>query len=134
MRIGEVAAKAGVNIQTIRFYERHGLIKPPRRFPSGYRDYPAGTVRIITFIKRNQKVGFTLKEISSMLKAMAAGSPGALNRRADLQKRIHAIDDQIAALQATKDELIACLDACVCGDGKSPCPGATSVAEALAQK
>ena len=134
MRIGEVASKAGVNVQTIRFYERHGLIKQPRRLPSGYRDYASGTVRIITFIKRNQKVGFSLKEIGQMLKAMAAGAPGSLNRRGDIQKRIQALNAQIQALQLTRDELEACLQTCVCGDGQSPCPGATSVAEALSQR
>jgi len=134
MRIGQLAAKAAVNIQTIRFYERNGLIKPPRRLPSGYRDYPAATLTIIDFIKRNQKAGFTLKEIGQMLKAIASGSPGGLNRRADLQKRIRAIDEQITALQMTRQELIRCLEACVCVDGKSPCPGSITVAQSLAQR
>jgi DNA-binding transcriptional MerR regulator len=134
MRIGEVAAKAGVNVQTIRFYERHGLLKQPRRLPSGYRDYPAGTVRIITFIKRNQKLGFSLKEIGRTLSAMAAGSPGALNRRTDIEKRIQALDEQILALQMTRDQLASCLEACVCRDGESPCPGSKSIAEALSQR
>src|SRR5262247_1461486 len=104
MRIGELARATGVNIQTIRFYERRGLLKQPRRLPSGYRDYPAGTVRIIAFIKRNQKVGFSLKEIGGTLKALAAGSPSALNRRTDIQMRIQAVDEQILALQVTRDE------------------------------
>jgi DNA-binding transcriptional MerR regulator len=134
MRIGELAAKAGVNIQTIRFYERRGLLRQPRRLPSGYRDYPAGAVKIITFIKRNQKVGFSLKEIGQTLKAMSAGSPGALNRRFALQERITAIDEQIQSLRTTRDELAACLDACVCRDGETPCPGSQSVAQALAER
>lgn len=134
MRIGELAAKAGVNIQTIRFYERRGLLRQPRRLPSGYRDYPAGAVKIITFIKRNQKVGFSLKEIGRTLKAMSAGSPGALNRRSALQQRINAIDEQIQSLRTTRDELAACLDACVCRDGETPCPGSQSVAQALGER
>jgi|SRR5215469_16402388 len=134
MRIGELARETGVNIQTIRFYERRGLLKQPRRLPSGYRDYPASTVRIITFIKRNQKLGFSLKEIRKTLSALATGSPGALNRRADIQKRIQALDEQILALQMTRDELASCLEACVCRDGESPCPGAESMVEALSQR
>src|SRR5262249_9049879 len=133
MRIGEVAAKAGVNVQTIRFYERQGLLNQPRRRPSGYRDYPPATARIITFIKRNQKLGFSLKEICQMLRAMRVGSPGSLNRRTDIQKRIRALDEQIRALQMTRDELASSLEACVCRDGESPCPGSKSVAEALNQ-
>ena len=134
MRIGELAAKAGVNIQTIRFYERRGLLRQPRRLPSGYRDYPAGAVKIIKFIKRNQKVGFSLKEIGQTLKAMSAGSPGALNRRSALQERINAIDEQIQSLRTTRNELAACLDACVCRDGETPCPGSHLVALALAER
>ena len=134
MRIGELAAKAGVNIQTIRFYERRGLLRQPRRLPSGYRDYPAGAVKIITFIKRNQKVGFSLKQIGQTLKAMSAGSPGALNRRSALQERINAIDQQIQSLRSTRDELAACLNACVCRDGATPCPGSQLVALALGER
>jgi DNA-binding transcriptional MerR regulator len=134
MRIGEVATKAGVNVQTIRFYERCGLIKPPRRLTSGYRDYPSGTVKIISFIKRNQKVGFTLNEISQMLKAMATGSPGSLNRKSDIQKRIRALDEHIQALKTTRAELAACLETCVCRDGESPCPVSKSLVEALTQR
>jgi hypothetical protein len=59
MRIGEVAAQGG-NVQTIRFYERRGLLKKPRRLASGYRDYPAEVVKLIHFIKRTQKQRFTL--------------------------------------------------------------------------
>jgi len=134
MRIGQLARAAGVKIQTIRFYERRGLLKQPRRLPSGYRDYPAGAVRIITFIKRNQELGFSLKEIGQTLNAIAAGSPAALNRSADIQKRIQALDEQILALQMTRDHLASCLEACVCRDGDSPCPGSASVAEALSQR
>jgi len=134
MRIGEVAAKAGVNVQTIRFYERNGLIKPPRRLPSGYRDYPAGTVGIITFIKRNQKLGFSLKEIKRTIAALAAGAPGALNRKSDIQSRIQSLDEQIQTLRMTRDDLAACLEACECRDGQSPCPGSESVYNALNQR
>lgn len=133
MRIGEVAAQAGVNIQTLRFYERRGLLKPPRRSAGAYRDYPAETVRIVQFIKRNQQFGFTLKEIKEMLEMLATGLPGVLNRQADIQNKLRALDKQIQALQAIRDELSARLDACVCSDGQSPCPGMVSVADALSK-
>jgi DNA-binding transcriptional MerR regulator len=131
VRIGKIAAQAEVSVQTVRFYERKGLIRKPRRLPSGYRDYPAQTVGIIQFIKRNQDVGFTLNEILGIIRSLAAGAPDALNRRQDFRGKISALDKQIQALQSIRDNLSACLDACICRDGKSPCPGARSVAEAL---
>jgi MerR family transcriptional regulator, mercuric resistance operon regulatory protein len=134
MRIGELAARAGVNVQTIRFYERRGLLKPPKRSAASYRDYPADTLKIIQFIKRNQKSGFTLREIKGSLELLAAGSLGALNRRAGIEKKIRALDEQIRSLQMARDELAACLDACICRDGQSVCPGAKTVAEALTKR
>lgn len=67
MKIGELAKSAQVNIETIRFYERKGLIKQPVKPQSGYRQYPAETLERILFIKRAQKLGFTLEEISTLL-------------------------------------------------------------------
>jgi DNA-binding transcriptional MerR regulator len=67
MHIGELAHKATVNIQTIRFYEREGLLPPPARNDSGYRCYDAGDLDRVTFIKRNQELGFALEEIKQLL-------------------------------------------------------------------
>jgi DNA-binding transcriptional MerR regulator len=67
MHIGELAHKAAVNIQTIRFYEREGLLPAPQRNNSGYRCYETGDLDRVTFIKRNQELGFTLEEIKQIL-------------------------------------------------------------------
>ncbi len=67
LTIGQVSRLAGVNRQTIRYYEREGIIEPPRRKDSGYRIYDSGIVRRIRFIKRAQTLGFTLKEINELL-------------------------------------------------------------------
>ena len=131
MRIGKVAAQAGVNVQTIRFYERKGLLKPPRRSVSSYRDYPVETVEVIQFIKRNQKYGFTLKEIRTLLKVLATPSPRVLDLRESCQERIRALDEQIRYLQAIRDDLSAKLDVCECRDGRTLCSGAKPVVEAL---
>jgi len=131
MRIGKVATECAVSVQTVRFYEKKGLLKRPRRLSSGYRDYPAETVRIIQFIKRSQQSGFTLNEIRAQLQAMARGAPGALNRRADIENKIDAIDQQIRSLEAIRSDLKSCLESCICSDGVSPCPGAYSVSAAL---
>jgi DNA-binding transcriptional MerR regulator len=67
MQIGEVAAQAGVKAQTIRFYERRGLLKTPARTASGYRAYPPSVVQIVRFIKQSQELGYTLAEIKQLL-------------------------------------------------------------------
>ena len=74
MRTGEVAASAGVNAQTLRYYERRGLLHEPPRRDSGYRAYTSETVKVVRFIKRAQEVGFTLDEVE-MLLHLAEGGP-----------------------------------------------------------
>ncbi len=67
LTIGKVAKKAGVRVETVRFYEKEGLIAAPPRSPSGYRHYPPSTVRRIRFIRRTKGLGFTLREIGELL-------------------------------------------------------------------
>jgi DNA-binding transcriptional MerR regulator len=77
MRIGEVAAEAGVNIQTLRYYERRRLLPEPARSNSGYRTYDPGTVRLVRFIKRAQELGFTLREIEDLIELRQTPRRGA---------------------------------------------------------
>lgn len=67
LTIGQVARRAGVNIQTIRFYQRRGLLEQPKKPPSGFRRYGAAAVARVRFIKRAQDLGFTLKEVGRLL-------------------------------------------------------------------
>jgi len=134
MLIGELAAQAGVNIQTVRFYERRGLLKQPRRLASSYRDYPPETIEVIKFIKRNQQSGFTLKEIKQLLERLATGTPESLNPRAQIQKKVEELDNQIRELQETRDRILGKLNECVCNDGETPCPGAMTISEALKKR
>jgi DNA-binding transcriptional MerR regulator len=62
MRTGQTANEAGVNVQTLRYYERRGILQPPPRRVSGYREYPSDAVRIVRFVKRAQELGFTLTD------------------------------------------------------------------------
>ena len=95
MRTGEVADQANVNLQTLRYYERRGLLPEPPRRESGYRAYGPEAVRIVRFIKRAQELGFTLDEVESLLE-LADGGPEscvaarelALHRMAELERRI----------------------------------------------
>ena len=71
LKVGEVAKKAGVNLQTIHYYERRGLLPQPPRTGSNYRAYPEDSVRRVQFVKRAQELGFTLKEIKELLSLRA---------------------------------------------------------------
>ena len=72
LSIGEVAKEAGVGVETVRFYEREGLVPEPGRRPSGYRQYPPDTVRRIRFVQRAKELGFTLREIRELLSLRVA--------------------------------------------------------------
>lgn len=126
MRTGEVAELAGVNIQTLRYYERRGLIAEPARSPGGHRIYPADTVTLLAVIKAAQKLGFTLDEVAELLDTGRRRHPTR-----DLQQRavgkLAEVDQKIAHLQAIRQaltELIAArcdsLTDCTCSDCPMP--------------
>src|SRR5262245_46043629 len=122
MRVGEVAERAGVNVETLRYYERRGLLPQPERLPSGHRRYDEETVRFLRAIKEAQSVGFTLAEIGEYLgAARRSGSPSE-TLRIRMAAKIDEIDTRIAGLRRMREELArvvgcACdsLDHCTCG-------------------
>src|SRR5438067_13778497 len=122
MKVGEVAERAGVNVATLRYYERRGLLPKPERDPSGHRRYDEETVRFLRAIKEAQAVGFTLAEIAEYLRtARRSGAPSEA-LRVRMAAKIDEIDARIAALRRMRDELArvvgcACtsLDHCTCG-------------------
>jgi Hg(II)-responsive transcriptional regulator len=122
MRIGEVASRAGVNIQTLRYYERRGLLEAPERTPSGYREYPSETVRLIRFIKRGQDLGFTLKEIEELIALRDAKGRKRSEVRALAEAKVGAIDKKLAQLQAMRSALYSMVESCSCRDGRPTCP------------
>lgn len=105
LRIGKLAEAAGVGVETIRFYERRGLLAQPERRKSGYREYAADDVARIRFIKSAQQLGFTLKEISELmqLEADANAQCGDVQTRAT--EKVRGIDEKIAALMRMRHEL-----------------------------
>ena len=123
MRAGEVARRAGVNIETLRYYERRGLLPEPARTPSGHRRYDEDVVRFLRAIKDVQATGFTLAEIEEYLRAVQRGRvPASEALRVRMAVKIDEIDGRIAALRRMRDELArivgcACesLDHCTCG-------------------
>jgi len=100
LRTGEVAAQAGVNVQTLRYYERRGLLKEPERRPSGYREYSPDAVLLIRFIKRAQELGFTLAEIEDLLRLRNDHSARCSEVRAAAQAKIEAWRTQQANARA----------------------------------
>src|ERR1700757_349993 len=105
MRVGEVASRAGVNVETLRYYERRGLLPAPDREPSGHRRYDDDTVRLLRAIKQAQAVGFTLGEIAEYLRAARrSGSPSEA-LRVRMAAKIDEIDSRIAGLRRMRDEL-----------------------------
>lgn len=122
LRIGEVAGKAGVNIQTLRYYERRGLLEAPERTASGYRAYPSETVRLVRFIKRAQDLGFTLKEIEELIALRDAKGRKRSEVRALAEAKMRDIDQKLAQLQAMRSALYTLVESCACRDGRPTCP------------
>ena len=103
MRTGELARNAGVNLQTIRFYEREGLLPKPARTVSGYRSYHENDLERVIFIRRNQQLGFTLAEIKQLLQlhsVLAAMGPKHFRRRpSELQGIIEIGKERLLAIK-----------------------------------
>ena len=112
MRIGTAAEQAGVNVQTLRYYERRGLLPRPPRRSSGYREFPDDAVRIVRFIKRAQDLGFTLDEVEELLRLRNDKRRDRARIRAVAHKRVRQIDRKIAELQAMKQALAHLLHSC----------------------
>lgn len=122
LRTAEVARLAGVNIETLRFYERKGILPEPPRRASGYREYPPETVERVRFVKRAQELGFSLKEIEELLSLREAvgAKSGPVRRLAEA--KVKEIDHKIRDLEAMKESLTELLCAC---DGRktiASCP------------
>ena len=122
MTIGEVASKSNVNIQTIRFYERKGLVLPASRTNAGYRQYTDDAVRRVLFIKHAQEIGFSLKEIAILLSLRVAGDSTCGDVKAQAEEKIRDVEEKIRKLQEMKAALGRLIEKC---DGTGPvseCP------------
>src|SRR6478735_11238085 len=98
MRVGEVARRAGVNVETLRYYERRGLMPTPDRAPSGHRIYDEESVRFLRAIKEAQAVGFTLAEIAEFIGAARLSGAASETLRIRAAAKIDQIDGRIGAL------------------------------------
>jgi DNA-binding transcriptional MerR regulator len=129
LRTGEVAARAGVNVQTLRYYERRGLLRKPARSTGGHRLYPPDSVELIGVIKAAQRLGFTLDEVADLLAAGRRPHPStglrarAVEKIAEIDARITDLTVMRAALARIVDSRCESLTNCTCED--SPVPFAT---------
>ena len=122
LKIGEVAERSGVNLQTIRYYEREKLLPEPPRLASGYRIYPDLTVRRIRFIKRAQEIGFTLAEIRDLLAIRINADRDSSEVRSLAQAKITDIEEKIQTLHRMKEALVRITERCSGCGPTSECP------------
>lgn len=117
-----MAVRAGVNPQTLRYYERRGLLAAPVRSPGGYRAYPDVAVHRVRFIKRAQDLGFTLAEVEALLH-LAEGGPASCDRvRALAEEKIADLRRRIADLQALQAGLSRLMATCERPRAQRECP------------
>jgi len=126
LTIGRLARAAGVHVETIRYYQRRGLLPEPARPPGGVRRYPAALVDRIRFIKRAQQLGFSLKEIGELLEL---GDGRCADVRARAEARLTQVEAQIRDLERLRATLAALVRACRTHRGARGCPIVASLAE-----
>jgi DNA-binding transcriptional MerR regulator len=113
LRSGEVAQAAGVNPQTLRYYERRGLLPTPQRSPGGHRLYPPDAVTLLRIIKAAQRLGFTLEEVADLLEAgqHRHGRPADAGLGGRVVAKLAEIDARIADLSTIRATLLAAIQA-----------------------
>jgi len=122
LTIGEVAKQANVRSETLRYYERTGLVASPPRSESNYRLYPQETVRRVQFIKRAQELGFSLKEIMELLALRATPETPCVDIRRRALDKITTIEEKIQALHAMKHALAKLVEECSGRGEITACP------------
>ena len=122
LTIGKVAHLGGVGVETVRFYEREGLIEEPPRTESGYRQYPQETVSRIHFIKRAKELGFSLREIKELLALRIDPEMSCEDIRQRAEAKIADIEEKVRTLRRMKKALAKLTAACSGRAPVSECP------------
>jgi alkylmercury lyase len=113
---------AGVNVQTLRYYERRGLLPEPERLESGYRSYGPEAVRIVRFVKRAQRLGFSLEEVESLLQLAAGGPRSCADARQVAAEKLVDLQRRIEALEAMRRSLAQLVATCERPRSRRECP------------
>jgi DNA-binding transcriptional MerR regulator len=116
LSIGKVAARAGVKVDTVRFYERRGVLPAAERRSSGYRAFQPEAVDRIVFVKEMQKLGFSLDEIVDLLRLVDGGTANCNSARPRMEATLRRADEKIAALKAVRARLADLLQECEGGN------------------
>lgn len=122
MKIGDVAKKAQVNVQTLHYYERIGILKPKSRLRSGYRIYDESAVRVVRFIKHAQELGFSLDEIRDLITLRANTRSKCKTVQAKATRQLQDVRQKIAKLEAIRYTLEALVKDCKRQKTDSECP------------
>jgi MerR family mercuric resistance operon transcriptional regulator len=122
LRIGTLARAAGVGVETVRFYERQGLLPEPPRAPSGYRQYPGDAVDRLKFIRRAQGLGFTLREISELLDLRVDEVASCGHVEAQAREKLEQVAGKIEELRRMEMALQRLVEACRAREATGQCP------------
>ena len=122
LTIGQLARRADVGVETVRFYEREGLLKEPARRPSGYRQYDEIVVDRLRFIRRAKQLGFTLKEIKELLSLRLDPATTCADVKSRAEAKLDDIAAKIRTLQRMKRALVKLTKACGGHGAASECP------------
>lgn len=129
LTIGEAARHAGVAVDTVRFYERRGLLPEPPRRPSGYRQYSPESVARLRFIRRAKTLGFSLVEIHDLL-SLQTDSPAACRQARDqAQRKLGEVEARLRDLEAIRRSLRRLIDRCEAQSFEPGCPLIAALAE-----
>jgi MerR family copper efflux transcriptional regulator len=128
MQIGQLARQAGVPVDTVRYYERRGLLSEPMRRPSGYREYAPTDVATLRFIRRSKALGFTLEETRELLRLSSARDADRGEIRALAAQRLADVEARLRELQSVRDTLAGLVTAC---SGHGPVAGCPIVERVL---
>ena len=120
LTIGRLADEAGVNVETIRYYQRRGLIAEPAKPTGGHRRYDSDAIKRVRFIKRAQVLGFTLEEVGNLLDLDEACA--CVETRELAAHKLQVIEDKLADLKAMRKALTALLRQCNAGATQGNCP------------
>ena len=122
LTIGELAKRGGVNLETIRYYERVGLLQKPPRTAAGYRIFPDDAPRRLRFVKRAQELGFSLREIKELLALRIESGKTRDDVRRRARDKIAQIDEKLRGLRRMKSALVKLTAACHGNGPVSDCP------------
>lgn len=123
LRVAQLAAVVGVSPDTIRYYERAGLLLPPARTPAGYRVYDADAVDRLRFIQGAQRLGLKLRDIADLLAVRDTGVCACEPAEQLLSRRLVELDAEMARLTALRAQMVAMIDALPASDCPPPAPG-----------